>query len=87
MNGNSECVEAIPSSLRKVIYEYSGNPSGEFKGYILFACDANGKVCRYEVGEGVVFDGLVQNMRTMIAEYDANCYSSPDFPFSDFDEE
>lgn len=81
-----EKLEAIPPEVRKVIYEYSGSASGEFKGYILFACDKNGKVCRYEAGEGVIFDGLIQNIRNMIAEYDANC-CFVSYPFSDFGDE
>lgn len=83
MNDN---VEAIPLEVRKLLYEYSGSTSGEFKGFILFACDKNGKVHKYESGEGVVFDGLIQNARNMIAEYDANCCSIGDY-FSEFEDE
>lgn len=81
-----ENLEAIPLELRKVLYEYSGSPSGNFKGYILLACDENGKVHRYETGEGVVFDGLIQNARNMLAEYDANICSIGE-AFPDFDDE
>lgn len=87
MSMEEEELEAIPVALRKVIYEYSGGFSNEFKGFVLLACDSTGKVHRYSVGDGVVFDGLIQNMRNMIADYDANnCCQSQVVEDFNFDE-
>lgn len=62
---------AIPSTILRLLYEYSGSPNGNYKGYILFACNEEGGVHWYRTGNGVVQDGLVQNVRNFISRYDA----------------